>query len=70
MLEAGGIVEVRVDERRRYADLAHPLHGEVVRDELRGGRRQQLKNDWQKLCRQRRAERGDEMRVEMWRLER
>ena len=70
VLEAGGIVEVRVDERRRYADLAHPLHGEVVRDALPGGRRQQLKNRLAEAVQASGARRaGDELRVAMWRLE-
>ena len=37
-LEAPELVERRVDGRRRFVDVAHPLHGEVVRARLAGTR--------------------------------
>ena len=41
-LEHSGLVVRRLDGRRRTVDVAHPLHGEVVRARLSGTRREAI----------------------------
>jgi DNA-binding CsgD family transcriptional regulator len=70
VLEARGIVAGRVEGRRRYVDLVHPLHGEVVRGGLARTRLAMIQGwlaDTVQACGARR--RGDVLRVAAWRLE-
>jgi ATP/maltotriose-dependent transcriptional regulator MalT len=69
VLEAWEIVERRVDGRRRYVDVAHPLHGEVMRAELPRTRseaiQRRLADAIEALGARRR---GDVLRLAAWRL--
>jgi DNA-binding CsgD family transcriptional regulator len=70
VLEARGIVAARVDGRRRFVDLVHPLHGEVVRGRLARTRLAMIQGRLAHAveeCGARRRE--DVLRVAAWRLE-
>ncbi len=69
-LERLEIVEHRAEERRRVVDVAHPLHGEVVRAGLARTRLEAIQRelaDAVDACGARR--RGDLARLALWRLE-
>ncbi|MDX6721293.1 MAG: hypothetical protein QOJ63_3547 [Solirubrobacteraceae bacterium] len=69
-LERRGLIERLNDRRRRYVDVAHPLHGEVIRGRLTRTRleaiEQRLAGAVQASGARRRA---DVLRVATWRLE-
>ena len=70
VLERRGLIERSEDRRRRYVDVAHPLHGEVIRARLTRthleGIRLRLADAVQRNGARRRA---DVLRVATWRLE-
>ena len=69
-LEAQELVRRRTDGRRRLVDLAHPLHGEVMRARTTRTRSESVQRrlaDAVRACGARR--RGDLLRVAAWRLE-
>jgi DNA-binding CsgD family transcriptional regulator len=69
-LERHGILEYAAEGRRRYAELAHPLHGEVVRAGLPRARVEAIQRRLAatvQACGARR--RGDVLRMAAWRLE-
>ncbi|MEV6315770.1 LuxR C-terminal-related transcriptional regulator [Streptomyces sp. NPDC051776] len=70
LLETRGLVQVRTDGGRHSVDLAHPLHGQVLRRRIPALRRRRLLLAQSELleafgCRRR----GDPLRVATWRLE-
>jgi hypothetical protein len=69
-LERSELVQRRADGRRRFADVAHPLHGEAVRAQLTPTR---LEAIYERLAAAVDARggrrRGDLLRIAMWRLE-
>jgi hypothetical protein len=70
VLEAAGLVVLRSDGRRRQLELAHPLHGEVLRNgmaELR--KRELLLAQVEALEATGARRREDALRIAMWRLE-
>ena len=69
-LERRGLVEHAAEGRRRHLDLAHPLHGEVIRAGLSRTRLERIRArlaDAVEACGARR--RADVLRVATWRLE-
>ncbi len=69
-LEDRDLVARLDDRRRRYATVAHPLHGEVIRARVGHTRREALERrlaDGVSACGARR--RGDVVRVASWRLD-
>ncbi|HEY1275742.1 MAG TPA: AAA family ATPase [Thermoleophilaceae bacterium] len=69
-LEAQEVVELRPDGRRRLVDVAHPLHGEVVRARLPRTRLDAIRRRLADAVEAQGARRrGDLLRVAVWRLE-
>jgi hypothetical protein len=69
-LERHGVVAGRADGRRRLVDLAHPLHGEVVRTGLSGTRLAAIQRRLADAVEVRGARRrGDLLRLAAWQLE-
>lgn len=69
-LERAGLVERRTDGRRRFLDVAHPLHGEAVRARLTPTRVEALHAQLADAVEVRGARRGgDLLRIAVWRLE-
>lgn len=69
-LERHTLVERRLDGRRRTADVAHPLHGEVVRAQLSQTAAERLVRRLADAVDAHGARRGsDLLRVAQWRLE-
>ena len=69
-LERRELVERRTDGRRRFADVAHPLHGEAVRAQLTPTRLEEIRTrlaDALEALGARRS--GDLLRIAVWRLE-
>jgi hypothetical protein len=69
-LERSELVERRTDGRRRFVDVAHPLHGEAVRARLTPTRLEAIYAqlaDAVEACGARRS--GDLLRIATWRLE-
>ena len=69
-LERRELVERRTDGRRRFADVAHPLHGEAVRAQLTPTRLEVIHTrlaDALEALGARRS--GDLLRIAVWRLE-
>ena len=68
-LERGELVERRTDERRRFVELAHPLHGEAVRARLAPTRLDAIRTELADAVAAHGARRGgDLLRVATWRL--
>ena len=69
-LERGELVERRTDGRRRFADVAHPLHGDAVRARLTPTRLEAIHAQLAAAVEARGARRaGDLLRIATWRLE-
>ena len=69
-LERRDLVERRTDGRRRFADVAHPLHGEAVRAQLTPTRLEEIQTRLADALEARGARRrGDLLRMAVWRLE-
>lgn len=69
-LERNELVERRTDGRRRFVDVAHPLHGEAVRARLTPTRLDTIHAQLADAVEARGARRGgDELRIATWRLE-
>jgi DNA-binding CsgD family transcriptional regulator len=69
-LEARGMVEQAPDSRRRSVDLAHPLHGEVVRARLGRTRLEAIHRRLANALEARGGHRRDDVpRLAMWRLQ-
>ncbi|MDW5598545.1 AAA family ATPase, partial [Conexibacter stalactiti] len=69
-LERQALTELRAERRRRVVDLAHPLHGEVVRARLSRTRLDAIQRRLADALEARGAHRrGDLPRVAAWRLE-
>lgn len=69
-LEAHEVVTYRADERRRLVDVAHPLHGEVMRARLSRTRLAAIQRRLADAVEARGARRrGDAMRIASWRLD-
>jgi DNA-binding CsgD family transcriptional regulator len=69
-LERGELVRPRADGRRRFVDLAHPLHGEAVRARLTSTRADAIRTRLADAVEGRGARRGgDPLRIAVWRLE-
>ncbi|MFF4229459.1 LuxR C-terminal-related transcriptional regulator [Streptomyces sp. NPDC001820] len=69
-LEAGGLIQVRSDRCRHQVDLAHPLHGEVLRRRIPRLRRRRLLLRQSELLESLGARRRDDpLRIATWRLE-
>jgi DNA-binding CsgD family transcriptional regulator len=69
-LERAELVQRRTDGRRRFVDVAHPLHGEAVRAQLTHTRVEALYTRLADAVEARGARRsGDLLRVAVWRLE-
>jgi DNA-binding CsgD family transcriptional regulator len=69
-LERLEIVEHRAERRRRVVDVAHPLHGEVVRAGLARTRLEAIQRELADAVEARGARRrGDLARLALWRLE-
>ena len=67
---AHDVVEVRVDGRRRSVDVAHPLHGEVVRTRLSRTRQEAIQRRLADAVEARGARRRTDVpRLAVWRLE-
>lgn len=70
VLEAQGMVERSPDSRRRSVDLAHPLHGEVVRARLGPTRLEAIQRRLANALEARGGHRRDDVaRLAMWRLQ-
>ena len=68
-LERSELVERRTDGRRRFVDVAHPLHGEAVRARLTSTRREAMPDAARRRGRgARRAARRRLLRIALWRL--
>jgi tetratricopeptide (TPR) repeat protein len=69
-LERGELVQRRTDGRRRFADLAHPLHGEAVRARMTPTRVEAIHARLADAVEARGGRRsGDLLRIAVWRLE-
>jgi DNA-binding CsgD family transcriptional regulator len=69
-LERHDVVEARLDGRRRIADVAHPLHGEVIRSRLTRTRQEAIARRLADAVEARGARRRtDLLRLAAWRLE-
>jgi len=69
-LERAELVQRRTDGRRRFVDLAHPMHGEAVRAQLARTRVEAIYTRLADAVEARGARRsGDLLRVAVWRLE-
>jgi len=69
-LERHDVVEARLDGRRRVADVAHPLHGEVIRARLTRTRQEAIARRLADAVEARGARRHtDLLRLAAWRLE-
>ena len=69
-LERGDLVESRLDGRRRIVDVAHPLHGEVIRANLAGTRQEAIQRRLADAVEAHGARRrADVVRLAGWRLE-
>src|SRR4051794_2152477 len=68
-LERHAIVERRIDGRRRYVDVAHPLYGEVVRARLSRTRQEAIQRRLADALEARGRRRADVPRLAAWRLE-
>jgi DNA-binding CsgD family transcriptional regulator len=69
-LERSELAVRRIDGRRRFADVAHPLHGEAVRARLSATRVEALHAQLADALEARGARRGgDLLRLATWRLE-
>jgi DNA-binding CsgD family transcriptional regulator len=69
-LERSELVHRRTDGRRRFADVAHPLHGEAVRARLTSTRAEAIRTRLADALDVHGARRGgDLMRLAVWRLE-
>jgi DNA-binding CsgD family transcriptional regulator len=69
-LERRELVQRRTDERRRFVDTAHPLHGEAVRAQLTPTRADAIHTRLADAVEARGARRGgDLLRIAVWRLE-
>lgn len=69
-LERRELVQRRADGRRRFADVAHPLHGEAVRAQLTPTRVESIYSRLADAVEARGARRsGDLLRTAVWRLE-
>jgi DNA-binding CsgD family transcriptional regulator len=69
-LERGELVVRRTDGRRRFVDVAHPLHGEAVRVRLTPTRLEAIHAQLADAVEARGARRGaDLLRIATWRLE-
>ena len=69
-LERAELVVRRREERRRFADVAHPLHGEAMRAQLTEGRVEAIRTRLADAVEARGGRRGgDLLRVAVWRLE-
>jgi DNA-binding CsgD family transcriptional regulator len=69
-LERSELVRRRTDGRRRFVDVAHPLHGEAVRAQLAPTRVEAIQTrlaDRLEACGGRRS--GDLLRIAVWRLD-
>jgi DNA-binding CsgD family transcriptional regulator/tetratricopeptide (TPR) repeat protein len=70
VLEAHGMVERAPDSRRRSVDVAHPLHGEVVRGHLGRTRLDAIQRRLANALEARGGHRRDDVpRLAMWRLQ-
>jgi DNA-binding CsgD family transcriptional regulator len=69
-LDRRELVERRSDGRRRFADVAHPLHGEAVRAQLKPARLEAIHARLADAVEAHGAQRGgDLLRIAVWRLE-
>ena len=69
-LERRELVQRRLDERRRFVDMAHPLHGEAVRAQLTPTRVEAIHTRLADAMEAHGARRGgDLLRIAVWRLE-
>ena len=69
-LERSELVQRRTDGRRRFGDVAHPLHGEAVRAQLTPTRLEAIYTRLADVVEARGARRGgDLLRIAVWRLE-
>ena len=69
-LERAELAQRRPDERRRLADVAHPLHGEAVRARLTPTRADAIRTRLADAVQAHGARRGgDLLRIAVWRLE-
>ena len=69
-LERRELVQRRTDGRRRFVDVAHPLHGEAVRARLTPTRAEAIHTRLADAVEARGARRGgDLLRIAVWRLE-
>jgi DNA-binding CsgD family transcriptional regulator len=69
-LERSELVQRRVDGRRRFADVAHPLHGEAVRAQLTPTRLEAIYTRLATAVEARGGRRsGDLLRIAVWKLE-
>jgi len=69
-LESSELVERRTEGRRKFVDVAHPLHGEAVRARLTPTRIDTIRAQLADAVQARGARRGgDLLRVATWRLE-
>ena len=69
-LERRGLLAVGTDDRRLEARLAHPIHGDVVRDETPDARARQVYGLLaDELERDGASRRGDTLRLVLWRLD-
>jgi ATP/maltotriose-dependent transcriptional regulator MalT len=69
-LERKGVVVTELDERRIQARLAHPLHGEVLRDRIPPLRARSVRRSLADAVEAAGARRrGDVLRVAVWRLD-
>jgi DNA-binding NarL/FixJ family response regulator len=70
VLERRGLIERLNDRRRRYVDVAHPLHGEVIRARLTRTRLEAIEQRLASAVQAKGARRRpDVLRVATWRLE-
>ena len=69
-LERGELAQRRMDGRRRFVDVAHPLHGEAVRAQLVSTRVEAIHTRLADAVEAHGARRGgDLLRIAVWRLE-
>ena len=69
-LEAAELVQRHASERRRFADVAHPLYGEAVRARLTSTRLEAIRGRLADAVEARGARRaGDLLRIATWRLD-